>query len=290
MRIVVPEKRIAVPAQTAHCPRAKRLNFKSLSACGAVLAAVAGYSSIADAQFTYSSTTTATGLTVGTFLGGTAFNGTPVVAGTPTDGTSTTTGTFTAAYSNNTGSYTGSGSSGLNYNLDPTGLVITSSLNGIATSTASDGNPNDYVVTTPSGGVGTDFMVATTGLYHLTGSVHFGGTAAAEFGGLFFTYTVNDDTNHSGFSLDDNLEDTNASPNIVGVVDEQVTLTAGDRYTLAYGVSLNPASAASASPITSTIFGSAQASITVVPEPATLSLLGLMTLSLAARRRSRRIV
>jgi hypothetical protein len=232
-------------------------NLKCLAICGAALTTLAGYSSTADAQFTYSNTTTGTGLTVGTFLGGTTFNGTPVTTGSPTDGTSTTAGMFSAAYSDGTGSYTGSGSSGLTYNLDPTGIVLSSTLTGTATSTAADGNPNDYVVTVPSGGIGTDFMVATTGLYNLTGSVNFGGTAAAEFGGLFFTYTVNDDTDHTGFSLDDDLEDTDAAPAIVGVVNEMVTLTAGDRYTLAYGVSLNPASAAAASPRTSTITGSA---------------------------------
>ena len=257
-------------------------NLKCLLLCGAVFAA---YSSTADAQITYISPVTGSGLTVGTFLGGTTFNGTPVIAGTPTNGTSTTAGSFTAAYSNGTGQYSGSGSSQLTYALNPSGLAVSSVLSGTADSLAYDGNPNDYVVTVASGGVTTDFTVATTGSYELKGSESFGGTSSAEFGALFLNLSLND---HNGpLFIDDNLQDDSVSPDTQGSIDDVITLVAGDLYTLQYGLSVNPATAASVSPFTSTLSGTAQASLTELPEPASLSLLGLTAISLALRPKRR---
>jgi hypothetical protein len=227
-------------------------------------------------------------MTVGTFAGGTAFTATPVMTGTATDGTLTAAGVFSGVYNNNQGSYSGSGSSGLTYNFDPAGVSATVALNGTANAQVGNGSANDDVVTTPSGGIGTDFMVATTGQYNLTGLVNFGGRASAQFGALFVTYTVSDDTDPSGFSLTENIEDENPTPDVPLSLSEVINLTAGDRYTLSFGASLNPASAADSAPLISTLTGSAEMSITAIPAPASLSLLALMTLSLAAGRRNRR--
>jgi hypothetical protein len=265
--------------------REKRRGLNGLIVCGAALAAFAGYSSRADAQFTYSSTVTAATLTVGTFISGTSFNGTPVMTGTATDGAITTTGNFSAGYGNGNGLYLGAGSSDLGYTFDPTGIVASIGLSGTADSLVGDGDANNDVVTVPSAGIGTDFMVATTGAYTLTGLVNFGGRASAQFGALFLTYTVTDDTDHSGFSLDDNLQDENPTPDMPLSVSELVNLTAGDRYTLSFGASLNPATASDSAPLNSMLTGSAEMSLTVVPEPASLAMLGLMGFSLAARRR-----
>jgi hypothetical protein len=61
--------------------------FRSgLSAILAVTGLLAVYSTSANAQFTYSGVTTGTGLTVGTFLNGTQYNGNTVTTGTATDG------------------------------------------------------------------------------------------------------------------------------------------------------------------------------------------------------------
>jgi hypothetical protein len=258
--------------------------------CGTagVMVLIGGYASRANAQFTYANTTSAAGLTVGTFIGGTAFTATPVTAGTATDGTITAAGSHSGIYSNNQGSYSGTGSSDLTYNFDPTGIVASVGLNGTADAIAGNGDANDDVTTVPSGGVGTDFMVSTTGQYLVTATNTFGGRASSQFGALFVTYTVNDDTNGSGFSLTDNQEDENPTPDSPGALDEVVTLTAGDRYTLAFGASLNPASAADSAPLSSSLTGSAAMSITVVPKPASLSLLGLTAISLGSRRMRRR--
>lgn len=266
--------------------RGTNRNLKSLALCGATLAAFAGYTSIANAQFTYSGPTTGAGMTIGTFVGGTAFTATPVMTGTATDGTLTAAGTFSGQYSNNQGSYSGAGSSDLTYNFDPSGVSATVGLNGTADAEVGNDNANDDVVTVPSGGILTDFMVATTGQYNLTGLVNFGGRASAQFGALFVTYTVNDDTDPSGFSLTENIEDQNPTPDVPLSLSEVINLTAGDRYTLSFGASLNPASAADSAPLTSTLTGSAEMSITTVPEPTSLSLLALMTFSLALRRRN----
>jgi hypothetical protein len=269
--------------------RSPHRNLQRLAICGAALAAFAGYASSANAQFTYSGPTTGAGLTVGTFVGGTAFTATPVMAGTATDGTLTAAGTFSGPYSNNQGSFSGAGSADLTYHFDPTGVSATIGLNGTADAIAGNDSANDDVVTVPSGGIGTDFMVATTGQYDLTGLVTFGGRASAQFGALFVTYTVNDDTDPSGFSLTEHIEDENPTPDVPLSLNELINLTAGDRYTLSFGASLNPASAADSAPLTSTLTGSAGMSITGVPEPSSLSLLllALTTFSLAARRGNR---
>src|SRR5271167_4516188 len=171
----------------------------------AVMAILAGYSSKADAQFTYANTSTGVTLTVNTSDGGGNVFGPPVTMGTPTDGSLTNAGTYTSIYPNGNGSYTGGGSAQVSYNLDSTGLEVGVALSGSADSEAGDGDFYNTVNTDSSAGIDTDFMVATTGLYDLTGSVMFGGAESSYFGGLFLTYTVNDDTDHSGFSLDDDL-------------------------------------------------------------------------------------
>ena len=258
--------------------------FRSiLSAVFAVIALLAGSIPAANAQFTYSNTTEGAGLSVGTFENGQTYNATPVMAGTATDGTITAAGSSSGVFGNDEGSYSGTGSAGLTYNLDPTGMVISTALNGSADAlTPSD---VDAVITVPSGGVTTDFMVATTGEYNLTASVLFGGCASAQFGALFLTYTVNDDTNGGGLQLDDNYQDENPTPDSPAGLNEQVFLTAGDRYTLAFGTSLNPESTATSAPLDSTLTASAEVSITEVPEPASLSLLSVTAISLVSRRR-----
>jgi len=270
-----------------HSSRRVNRNLKPLAIYGAALAAFVACSTRADAQFTYLSPVTGAGLTVGTFNGGTAFTATPVMTGTATDGTLTAAGTFSGVYANNQGSFSGAGSSYLTYNFDSTGVSATVALNGTADAQVGNNNANEDVVTVPSGGIGTDFIVATTGQYNLTGLVNFGGSTSAQFGALFVTYTVFDNTDHSGFSLTENIEDQNPTPNVPLSLSEVINLTAGDRYTLSFGASLNPATAAESAPLTSTLTGSAEMSITAVPEPASLSLLALMTFSLAACRRSR---
>jgi len=262
-------------------------NLKCLAICGAALAVFAGFTSSANAQFTYSGPTTGAGLTIGTFAGGTTFTATPVMTGTATDGTLTAAGMFSGQYSNGQGLYSGAGSSDLTYNFDPTGVSATVGLNGTADAEVGNDSANDDVVTVPSGGITTDFMVATTGQYNLTGLVNFGGRASAQFGALFVTYTVNDNTDPSGFSLTENIEDENPTPDVPLSLSESINLTAGDLYTLSFGASLNPASAADSAPLTSTLTGSAEMSITAVPEPTSLSLLALTTFSLAALRRNR---
>jgi hypothetical protein len=252
-----------------------------LSEIFVVTAILASSTPMANAQFTYANTTTGAGLTVGTSEEGTTFTATPTMTGTATDGTLTAAGSSSGVFGNGDGSYSGTGSADLTYNLDPTGMVITSGLNGSADAvTPSD---VDAVITTPSAGVGTDFMVGTTGEYNLTASVLFGGRASAQFGALFLTFTVNDDTNGGGLQLDDNYQDENPTPDSPAGLNEQVLLTAGDRYTLAFGTSLNPETTASSAPMDSSLTASAEVSITEVPEPASLSVLALMTFSLVAR-------
>ncbi len=212
------------------------------------------------------------------------------MTGTATDGTLTAAGTFSGQYSNGQGLYSGGGSSDLTYNFDPTGVSASVGLNATADAEAGNGDANDDVTTAPSGGIGTDFMVATTGQYNLTGLVNFGGRASAQFGALFVTYTVTDHTDPSGFSLTQNIEDENPTPDVPLSLNETINLTAGDLYTLSFGASLNPATAADSAPLTSTLTGSADMSITAAPEPTSLSLLALTAFSFAALRRNRKRV
>jgi hypothetical protein len=271
-------------------PRSKRFR-STLSALFAVMAILAGYSSKADAQFTYSGVTTGAGLIIETSNGGagTSYTATPVMTGTATDGTDTATGSFSGVYGNGEGSFSGTGSANVTYNFDPTGLVVNIDLNGTANAVTANGGDLDNISTDPSGGVGsgTDFMVATTGEYDLAGLVTFGGRESAQGGALFVTYTVNDDTNSGGLQTDNDLEDENPTPDVPLDFSELVTLTAGDVYTLGFGAEVNPGSASNSAPASSTLTGSAEASITEVPEPSSLSLLSLMAISLAARGRRR---
>jgi hypothetical protein len=263
-----------------------RLKFPKLS-CVAGIAALAFCTSGALASFTYSSTSDSAAVTIGTANTGTQNSATPVFAGTASDGSIAGTTSYSGQFSGPTGLYGGSGTTSLTYAFDISGVTLNSTLSSSSTVT-NGGTSTDTAETAASTTASTNFTVATTSPYIFNAALTFGGNAGKP-GELVFTYTVTDNTT-STTVLNDSLTDNSSTADTPGAVDESLTLTAGDSYTLNYSVSLDASSPAANGFSTTSLTGSADVSIlaTQAPEPACLSLLMFTVFPLAGRSLRRR--